>query len=164
MDGELEDPAQGSASFLETRRDIMSGSNPNTDQDILNDRVPGTNPDLDIDERTQAAARTPNNPLAGVEDDEAGARMDTAATAGPAGTANQTDTTIGQHYTGGPIDTDPEEQLLDPGYSPELSGGSGRQADTPGRPSFADNPTRGGMPNQQGQHDQTVSDDRGWRR
>lgn len=87
--------------------------------------------------------------------------MDTAAARGPAGTANQTDTTIGENYTGGPIRVDPEEQLLNPGYDPDIPGGADRHAATPGRPGFADSPSLGGMPDQTGQLDQTTYSDRG---
>lgn len=209
----------------------MTSSNPNTDQDILNDRTPGTNPDLDV---SQSAPSTSGvNPLAGTQGSDAdthnsgqipvagytpdqlgsmgqvgqpgaggsetrlgnlgggqpgisgqttnmddtgaiehgrtsdgeaqsqGQPIDTAAASGPAGTANQTDTTIGENYTGGPIQVDPEEQLLNPGYEPDIPGGADRQAATPGRPGVADSPNLGGMPNQTGQLDQTTYNDRG---
>ena len=210
----------------------MTSSNPKTDQDIINNRTPGTNPDLDVSQ--SAAPDSGVNPLAGTQGSDAdthnsgqvpvagytpdqlgamgragqpsaggsenrlgnlgggqpgisgqttnmddtgaiergattdgeapqasGRPMDTAAAPGTAGTANQTDTTIGENYTGGPIQVDPEQQLLNPGYEPDIAGDSGRQAATPGRPSGADSPTLGGMPNQQGQQDQTAYTDRG---
>lgn len=214
----------------------MTSSNPNTDQDIINNRTPGTDPDLDVSQSASSDAGV--NPLAGTQGsdadthnsgqvpvagytpdqlgsmgqvgqpgaggsetrlgnlgggqpgisgqttnmDDAGAiehgaptgandsgqsqsegqPIDTAAARAPAGTANRTNTTIGENYTGGPIQVDPEEQLLNPGYEPDIPGGANRQA-TPGRPGFADNPNLGGMPNQTGQLDQTTYNDRGER-
>lgn len=209
----------------------MTSSNPNTDQDIINNRTPGTNPDLDVSQSASSGAGV--NPLAGTQGSDAdthnsgqvpvagytpdqlgsmgqvgqvgaggsetrlgnlgggqpgisgqttnmddtgaiehgaitsgqtqseGQPMDTAAARGPAGTANQTDTTIGENYTGGPIRVDPEEQLLNPGYDPDIPGGADRHAATPGRPGFADSPSLGGMPDQTGQLDQTTYSDRG---
>lgn len=212
------------------RRSSVSSSNPNTDQDILNDRTPGTNPDLDVTQSvssgagmnpqagTQSTEADTNNPgqvpVAGYSADQLGAMgqsgqpnaggsenrlgalgggqpgisgqttnmydagaiehgrigadpaqgrgqpIDTAA-AGPQSTANQPGGTIDENYTGGPNDVDPEQHLLDPGYEPDIPGGSERQEAAPGRPSFADNPNLGGMPNQQGQQDQAVYNDRG---
>lgn len=156
----------------------MSSSNPNTDQDILENRTPGTNPDLDVSQNassggdvnpmagqqsTEADTHNPGPvPVAGYTPDQLGSKgqvgqsVNTTAAAGPPGTANQTDTTIGENYTGGPKEVDPEQQLLNPGYEPQIPGGSGRQAATPGRPGFADNPGLGGMPDQTGQLDQTT--------
>lgn len=209
----------------------MSSSNPNTDQDIINNRTPGTDPDLDVSQSassggganpmagqqsTEADANNPGQvPVAGYTPDQLGAMgqtgqpsaggsanrlgnlgggqpgisgqttnmddtgaiehgrmgageaqasgqpVDTAAAPGPAGTANQTGTTIDENYTGGPKQVDPEQQLLDPGYEPDIPGGSGRQTATPGRPSVADNPSLGGMPDQAGTQDQVIYNDRG---
>lgn len=129
----------------------MTNSHPNTDQDILDNREPGTNPDLDVGQRAND----------GDQSHGAAVERDTAAAPGPAGRANQTDTTIGEDYTGGPKTVDPEQQLLNPDHEPEIPGGSRRQEATPGRPDFAEDPGLGGMPNQSGQLDQATYHDQG---
>lgn len=157
----------------------MQDNHPITDQDILNDRTPGTDPDLDVGRRTGAGAET--SPLAGTQSTEADANNPgqipvagytgdqqgspgqvgqtsaggSAATAGAPTTANQTDTGAGEEYTTAPRATDPEQELLDPGYDPQLPDQSEQRGTTPpGQPGFAAHPGLGGMPNQQGELDQ----------
>jgi hypothetical protein len=150
----------------------MQDNHPNTDQDILNNRTPGTDPDLDVGQR--ADQRTDMNPLAGTQSTEADANnpgqvpvagytADQLGSTGQigqssaGGSVDQTDTGAGKEYNTAPRATDPEQELLDPGYDPQLPGGAGQgAATTPGQPGFADNPGLGGMPNQQGQQDQTT--------
>ncbi|HKV84085.1 MAG TPA: hypothetical protein VJN88_05980 [Ktedonobacterales bacterium] len=103
----------------------MQDNHPITDQDILNNRRPGTHPDLDVGRRAEAGNQT------------------------------DTDTGAGEEYTTAPRATDPEQELLDPGYDPQIPGESGQRGTTPpGQPEFAEHPGLGGMPNQQGELDQ----------
>lgn len=141
----------------------MTSSHPNTDQDILEDRTPGTNPDLDVVQRANTGSDT--SPLAGTQSAEAdthnpgpipvaGSTSDQLRRAGQPGA--QTDTTIGENYTGGPISEDPEQQLLDPGYDPQIPSTGGRRSGAGARSDVADNPGLSGMPDQAGALDQTT--------
>ncbi|HEV2404812.1 MAG TPA: hypothetical protein VGR88_05140 [Ktedonobacterales bacterium] len=150
----------------------MQDNHPNTDQDILNNRTPGTNPDLDVGQRADQSADT--NPLTGTQSTEAdannpgqipvagytGDQFGSAGQVGQSSTggwADQPDARAGEEYNTAPRATDPEQELLDPGYDPRLPGAAEQDAaTTPGQPGFADNPGLGGMPNQQGQQDQTT--------
>ncbi|MGH2485193.1 MAG: hypothetical protein ACRDHE_04175 [Ktedonobacterales bacterium] len=167
----------------------MQDNHPITDQDILNNRTPGTDPDLDVGRRADADADADTNSPAGTQSAEADANTpgqvpvagntgdqrghpsagnrdsgerDSAAAAGAPATSDQTDTGAGEEYNTAPSTQDPEQELLDPGYDPQLPGGSGQRGTTPpGQPGFAEHPGLGGMPNQQGRQDQTTYHNQG---